>query len=148
MSNDELDDLNKMFIPYEEALYLANKKANFKSYNTYSTENHLSVKPGILLGAKPSEPLMGAQMHKIGVWYIPAPLYQQAFEWIYEKYGLYAETTLWGDGIGFTSIIKRKTSRGLVYSERIVTKNNPSPNWDLDKEKLNCLKELIKFIKN
>ena len=62
------------------------KGINEVAFNNYTTENHPSLQPGILVGMQPSEPLMSSQMYKIGVWKIEAPLYQQVFRWFREKH--------------------------------------------------------------
>lgn len=142
------------FVPYRETLKLMKlgfdlKKAKEPWFNTYTTDNHPSLKPGILVGVKPSEPLMSSQMDKIGVWNIPAPLYQQAFNWLLEKHMLFAETTLWGDGIGYMSNIKeiRQEKFLEVYNLGLATPQRGLPNWDKKKEDLACLTRMIELVK-
>lgn len=85
--------MDKNFIPYKENVDLLRAGFSFKAidepwFNTHSTVNHPSLQPGILIGVNPIEPLMKSQMHKIAVWNIPAPLYQQAFRWFRKEHNL------------------------------------------------------------
>lgn len=77
--------LKKQFIPYEQALKLKELGFNEECLNYYSTPNHPSLQPAILLGSNPSDPLMESEMNKIGVWKIKAPLWQQAWEFFREE---------------------------------------------------------------
>lgn len=80
---------------------------------------------------------------------ISSPLYQQAFRWFLDNYGIFAETTLWGDGIGYMSSIKeiRQEEFKVVYDLGLATPNRGIPNWDRDLESLACLKKIIEIIK-
>jgi hypothetical protein len=84
--------MEKEFVPYKVAIDLVKLGFHDPCLSYYSTSNHPYLQPGILLGGNPSEPLMSADMHKIGVWKIGAPLYQQAFRWLREKYNLFGVT--------------------------------------------------------
>jgi len=123
-------EINKEFIPYEQALALKELGFDEPCFNYYSTPNHPSLKPAILLGNNPSEPLMSSQMYKIGVWKIKAPLYQQAFKWFREKCDLHCNIDPWGYCI-FDDNGTEKT--GFKTYEQA---------------ELECLKKLIEIIQN
>lgn len=78
-----------------------------------------------------------------------APLWQQAFNWFLNNHGLFAETTLWGDGIGYMSLIKeiRQEEFKEVYNLGLVAPNRGLPNWDKNLENLDCIKKLIEIVK-
>jgi len=81
---------------------------------------------------------------------ILAPLYQQAFRWFLEKYSMFAETTLWGDGIGYASSIKeiRQENFKEVYNLGSATPNRGLPNWDKNLEDLACLNKMLEIVKS
>jgi hypothetical protein len=78
---------------------------------------------------------------------IQAPLYQQAFKWFREKYGLFAEITLWGDGLGYISMIKEIKQEEFieVYQKAIIDRGLPT--WSYEEAELECLKKLIEIVK-
>jgi len=123
--------MNKEFIPYEQALEL--KELGFDEeclgyYNIDPSLKHVPFNP------------MPPFEHE---WCLPAPLYQQAFRWFREKYGLayqfqYYHVTKWTFQIlEFTEIkitpntLVSETSKVLTYEEA----------------ELACLKKLIEIVK-
>jgi len=80
--------------------------------------------------------------------FVAAPLLQQAFNWFLDNYGLFAETTLWGDGIGYMSSIKeiKQEEFKVVYDIGLATPNRGIPNWDKGLEDLACLKKIIQIV--
>jgi hypothetical protein len=132
--------MEKEFVPYEQAFAL--KDLGFKEpcLEYYSTPNHPSLKPFILLGINPSEPLMSSQMYKIGIWKIKAPLYQQAFSFFREKYEL--------DGWVVPYL---KLNGSKVYSYIIDGADYDEEDCELnthEEAELECIKKLIEISKN
>jgi hypothetical protein len=77
----------------------------------------------------------------IGITKCSAPLYQQAFRWFREKYGLFAEIKPYliiGTEWRYT-ITNRNNSSGLPYEEEFET---------YEKAEIACLKKLIEIVKN
>lgn len=132
------------FIPYKEASALMILGFKKPCLNNYSTENHPSLQPGILLGIKPDDPLMSSQMYKIGIWNIKAPLYQQAFSWFREKHNMLANVYPNASGFLFEY---RDSIRGTYRFHSKFEGPNDSGCWDTYREaELACLKKLIKII--
>ena len=122
--------MNNEFSPYDQALEL--KKLGFNEeclafYNsTFRTPNELLY------------PQYGGE---VGNWnvenhLISAPLYQQAFRWFREKYGL-------------CIVIKPIDDKKLELGYNL-TKNGliMSPHLTYEEAELACLKKLIEIIKN
>ena len=80
--------------------------------------------------------------------FVAAPLLQQAFNWFLDNYGIFAETTLWGDGIGYMSTIKeiKQEEFKVVYDLGLVTPTRGLPNWDRNLESLACLKKIVEIV--
>ena len=80
--------------------------------------------------------------------FVAAPLLQQAFNWFLDNYGIFAETTLWGDCIGYMSTIKeiRQENFKEVYNLGSATPNRGLPNWDRNLESLACLKKIVEIV--
>jgi hypothetical protein len=76
--------------------------------------------------------------------HLKAPLYQQAFRWFREKYGLYHEIKMFGDW--------DKPQYSYIVSGRTMT--NPAHMWHYEykdsheEAELECLKKLIEIVKN
>ena len=79
---------------------------------------------------------------------ISAPTFSQAFRFFREKYGLFAEITLWGDGLGYTSMIKEIKQEEFieVYQRAIV--DTGLPIWKYEKAELACLKKILEIVEN
>jgi hypothetical protein len=78
---------------------------------------------------------------KMGVPFCSAPLYQQAFRWFREKYGLYSIVDIDSPPITFYYVITKKTQGGIgVQNEKF--------NFNTYEEaELACLKKLIEIVK-
>ena len=130
--------MEKEFIPYEQALELKELGFDEPCFNYYSTPNHPSLQPAILLGNNPSEPLMSSQMYKIGVWKIKAPLYSQAFRLFREKYEL-------------SYCIESHYTDQWFYFYKIEGKdrsyNEIKDYYSYEEAELECLKKLIEIVK-
>jgi hypothetical protein len=131
--------MEKEFIPYEQALALKKLGFNKTTLATYSTKQ----------GSKwiLTFDLSGEGQYPDSSPACVAPLYQQAFRWFREKYGLFAEITLWGDGLGFISMIKEIKQEEFieVYQKAIIDRGLPI--WSYEEAELECLKKLIEIIK-
>jgi hypothetical protein len=134
--------MEKEFIPYKQALALKELGFEEPCLNYYSTPNHPSLQPFILLGINPSDPLMSGQMYKIGVWNIEAPLYQQAFRWFREKYGLKIGIDVWANNYEkwWYCIYSKKNGEWDILLE-----NNNIEFYE--EAELECLKKLIEIAK-
>ena len=79
---------------------------------------------------------------------VAAPTFSQAFRWFREKYGLFAEITLWGDGLGYTSMIKEIKQEEFIeiYQKCIV--DTGLPIWMYEKAELACLEKLIEIVES
>ena len=74
--------MEKEFIPYEQALALKELGFDENCFGYYNIDPQLK-NPAFNM-VKPFE----------HIWCLPAPLYQQAFRWFREKYGLYSWVTM------------------------------------------------------
>ena len=79
--------------------------------------------------------------------FVSAPTFSQAFRFFREKYGLFAEITLWGDGLGYISMIKEIKQEEFieVYKKDIV--DTGLPIWEYEESETACLKKLIEIVK-
>jgi len=129
--------MNKEFLPYEQALALKELGFDESCIGWYVSEEY-----GLEIGAVIKSDLLRDA--------ILAPLYQQAFRWFLDNYGLFAETTLWGDGIGYVSSIKeiRQENFREVYNLGLATPNRGLPNWDKNLEDLSCLNKMLEIVKS
>jgi hypothetical protein len=127
--------MNKEFVPYEQALELKElgfDEPCFKGYteeyktliNISNTHTNLSVKNTL-----PTKPFT-------------APLYQQAFRWFREKYGLEGTPQRADDFMWYKWIIHLYNENGKKYVA----------NWyeynAYEEAELECLKKLIEIVKN
>ena len=124
--------MEKEFVPYEQALALEElgfDSKEFLSLIFVDDENKFYTPSGWV----PNN----------AVW---APTFSQAFRWFREKYGLFAEITLWGDGLGYISMIKEIKQEEFieVYKKGIV--DTGLPIWKYEEAELECLKKLIEII--
>lgn len=130
--------IEKEFIPFEEALALKELGFDETCLAGYDKETEK-----LWIGYVDSQG--GEQFNRS--YHVLAPLYQQAFNFFLKKYNLFVETTLWGDEIGYMSQIKEIKQEEFieVYSLGIATPNRGLPNWDIVKEKQQCLSRLIEI---
>jgi hypothetical protein len=145
--------MNKEFIPYEQALALKELGFNEPCLSYYfsdGTFNDASEEDDILY---PGDPRFHSDTNSSLSEYledelkynaIAAPLYQQAFRWFREKYGLYHVINMFGD--------LDKPQYSYIVSGK--TMGNPAHMWHYeDKDsheetELACLKKLIEIVKN
>jgi hypothetical protein len=132
---------NKDFIPYQEALALKELGFDEPCFGSWEVEktNIPTYTHSVTKFYKNSD-------HPTGK--TSAPLYQQAFRWFREKYGLFAEITLWGDGLGYISMIKEIKQEEFieVYQKAIIDRGLPI--WSYEEAESECLKKLIKIVKD
>ncbi len=119
--------MNKEFIPYEPALELKELGFDEPCFGVYSEHDKTRVYDESVIreGLK-----------------IQAPLYQQAFRWFRENYGLsgWVNESFVGSSQGVISI---KSEIGLKY-HTAVTKLFDT----YEEAELECLKKLIEIVKN
>jgi hypothetical protein len=115
--------MNKEFIPYEQALELKELGYDEECLAYYHQDERLEVDS---LGIK--------RNHYRGKLGVLAPLYQQAFRWFREKYGLDYEITYAG----------KKGEYHAFSVEYIYGNNGNSPSiFSYEEAELECLKKLI-----
>lgn len=118
--------MNKEFIPYEQALELKELGFDEKCLGYYNIDPSLKHIP-----FNPFPPFE----HE---WCLPAPIYQQAFRWFREKYGL----------VGLTNIGTQKFSY-YIFDEKTDSREVTSPmNGSYEEAELACLNKLIELVKN
>ena len=130
-------ELNKEFVPYQPSFDM--KKLGFDEpcFGWHADETHFSARQQ---NYQPNDP------NNVYNWCL-APLYQQAFRWFREKYGL----------IGFISFNKKSTFRIETLPHSNIKLNsykekyfdNNGKLWNTYEEaELECLKKLIEIVKN
>jgi len=124
--------MNKEFIPYEQALELKELGFDQPCFGYYKYEELL---------------IQGQSKNSDHGFSISAPLYQQAFRWFREKCGLSAEITLWGDGLGYISMIKEIKQEEFIEVYRKAIIDTGLPIWKYEEAELKCLKKLIEIVK-
>jgi len=121
--------MNKEFIPYEQALALKELGFDFEDYDILG---FYSKKYGVTTHS---------QLTKNDE-YNPAPLYQQAFRWFREKYGLEGVTQRAEDFMWYKWAIYQYNENGKKYVA----------DWyeykTYEEAELECLKKLIELSKN
>ena len=78
---------------------------------------------------------------KMGVPFCSAPLYQQAFRWFREKYGLYSIVDIDSPPITFYYVITKKTQGGIGVQAEKFNINT------YEEAELECLRKLIEIVK-
>jgi hypothetical protein len=132
--------MKKEFIPYTQALAL--KELGFDE-PCLAIYEHKSKKLLPRSGLIPDW-FNKTDDNKGFEWKMSAPLYQQAFRWFREKYGLYHEIKMFGDW--------DKPQYSYIVSGRTMT--NPAHMWHYEykdsheEAELACLKKLIEIVKN
>jgi hypothetical protein len=141
--------MQKEFIPYEQALELKELGFDYQCVNYYSHYGNGQVHLNNLVLCS-----------KIGVETnndkgILAPLYQQAFRWFREKYGLYH--TIWPefykDGINFNWQIlfwylPKDEWTKYVISDRTMEYEDNGEYPTQEEAELACLEKLIEIVKS
>ena len=140
------------FIPYEQALELKELEFN---------ENCLARFDGGGFRMLPVyDPLKNNEVKES--WFCVTPLYQQAFRWFREKYGIYIKIDLakscgYGlneafyynikipiDQIRFDEITNIRNDKEELFQDWI----NKKANKTYEEAELKCLKKLIEIVKN
>jgi hypothetical protein len=130
--------MEKEFIPYEQALALKElgfDEPCFARYYKAEPHNIQFVLPNYSKDFNEKQFLHNKEV----VLYYSAPLYQQAFRWFREKYGLEPHTKKdWSDGVcwGYESIIE--CVDGIIDCGTFKT---------YKEAELECLKKLIEIVK-
>ncbi len=116
--------MNKEFIPYEQALEL--KELGFKEncFRGYMFQY--------------GEWIISDMMHD-NICSLHAPLYQQAFRWFRERYGLYSEIFV-DDNKTFGFLISSFIEEGRL--DKPITRQFDS----YDEAELGCIKQLIEIV--
>lgn len=126
--------MNKEFVPYELALKLKELGFDETCFGYWNIDPYLP---------NPTFNLVKPFDHE---WCIPAPLYQQAFRWFREKYGLQHDITLTVDGsnqlVGFYILI-HKLDPLLNEDQSIELEVNTT---DREEAELECLTKLIEIV--
>jgi hypothetical protein len=124
--------MSKEFIPYEQALEL--KELGFNELCLfYYTDN---------------EALRIYHQSEIYDYLVGAPLYQQAFRWFREKYGLYSAVNV--DQTmepKFAYCISKYWTDALSWGWDTIVFNSDL-YYDYEETELDCLKKLIEIVKN
>lgn len=133
--------LEKQFVPYEQALQLKELGFNEPCFAYYYTLN------GIDWGLSESYEYFGLD-DEISIWEkfnIPAPLYQQVFDWFNEEHGMYSYIETFENAEG--KLVYDWSIQSCKYEE---TKHIPEikPQHDIQLSRISVLNELIKEIKN
>jgi hypothetical protein len=123
--------MNKEFIPYEQALELKELGFDEHCLAFYGGDGDSKIYYNSLRnGSGDYVPYKASERHK---WF-GAPLYQQAFRWFREKYGLDYEITYAG----------KKGEYHAFSVEYIYGNNGSSPSiFSYEEAELECLKKLI-----
>ncbi len=133
--------MEKEFIPYAEALAL--KELGFDE-STYTWRQHGNGISGDVEGKRD-------YYNRKGDVYTALPLYQQAFRWFREKYGLQHEITRQGTNYWLLTILEidKVTINGIFNGKKYdiddYIKNEPK---SYEESELECLKKLIEIVKN
>ena len=130
----------KDFVPYEEALEL--KKLGFDEPCFTWYWDDIGMYNGLEFGN-----------HNQNSNYVSAPLFQQAFRWFREKYGLKVSFPYWN---GFNKMIPEDLGRDkyeimiIPANHRTISVRNPKGRiWfdTYEQAELECLKKLIEIVK-
>ena len=136
---DIKDDTENEFVPTKIAVVMRDLGFDKKCLGFYGDEKSTKVYFNSLRDATGDyKPFKNNERLS----WVPAPLYQQAFRWFLEKYGLFAEICLWGDDIGYTSVIKSHTKPDVFTATETFNNKNYREAEDA------CLEKLIELIRN
>ena len=123
--------MNKEFIPYEQALELKELGFDELSLDAY----YKTTDGGVSLVRFPDE----ERQINYPFERIPAPLYQQAFRWFREKYGI----------VGVVKFGTQEFTYNIYNNDAIglLTKDSLDFNGTYEEAELACLKKLIEIVK-
>ena len=120
--------MNKEFIPYEEALALKELGFDEPCFAKYEKDGLFQLFHTIEVAAYLTINSNGVN----GI--VCAPLYQQAFRWFREKHGL-------------DSWVYRPDEKLNIWGYNTTLHTNVSPFKSYEEAELECLKQLIKIVK-
>ena len=128
--------MNKEFIPYEQALELKELGFDEVCFGFYNPRHEIGD-----LRANPLYEHTGGCFDNYNRtdYLVSVPLYQQAFRWFREKYGLYYIIQGIGGGLNYDFSI----NKGRVVSTAL----NYTPYPTYEEAELACLKKLIEIVK-
>jgi hypothetical protein len=126
--------MNKEFIPYEQARVL--KELGFDEPCLGYFDPLLG--DYVIINSDCPNPKPSLFNHNISSIVVSAPLYQQAFRWFREKYGLYAD--IYRNGVKFNACIEDLITGN---SKETVTDNGV----EFEEAELECLIKLIEIVK-
>jgi hypothetical protein len=130
------------FIPYEQALELKELGFDEKCYGHYDSIGELNtIEDYARLGANISE-MLSKEFNSISYMkeICAAPLYQQAFRWFREKYGLVG----WVEGNEGKRIFMYRIESPIDSDDQL----NCYPFRTYEEAELACLNNLIEIVKN
>ena len=137
--------MNKEFVQHEEAIAL--KELGFNElclayYQKSSVIGDDTILPLII--RKDATNWNDYSFSKLGVPFYSAPLYQQAFRWFRDKYGLYPNimTSIESYLCGY-EIWDKNNEQSIDYSD-----NTDDWNMTYEEAELSCLRTLIKIVKD
>ena len=120
--------MEKEFIPYKQALALKELGFDEPCFGYYTGDTmHFVLRPLML------------RANELESYVVTAPLYQQAFRWFRESYKLHSTITSISQESWQWHITKPTEPLGKLYDEDFYT---------YEEAELDCLKELIKIVKN
>ena len=139
----ENTNYEKDFVPYEEALALKKLGFDEKCFGYFGVENELMVSVS-----------WNSDFNLQRRNFISAPLFQQAFRWFRDKYGLKISFPYWN---GFNKMIPEDLGRDkyeimiIPANHRTISVRNPKGRiWfdTYEEAELACLKKLIEITEN
>ena len=139
--------MNKEFIPFKEAKRLKKLGFNEPCFGYYENQSKLLIinytNPVHIPEEHKSRPAMFRVDNRNSVlsqWMITAPLYQQAFEWFRDKYRLEQMITF--------NHVTQEYAVMIMYRSSTKAYGWISPIRNYEDARLECLKEMIKIVKN
>jgi hypothetical protein len=131
-----MKNIDKEFVPYQEALELNELGFDFKCVNYYSHYGNGQVH----LNNFVTSSKIGVETNRDKG--ILAPLYQQAFRWFRENYGLY-------HSIGLDDSLENNINCDYQIINHSQSISELETNFkSYEEAELECLKKLIEIVKN
>jgi hypothetical protein len=127
--------MEKEFIPYEQALALKELGFDELCFTIFLREEFRGH-----IGLLPKGFPINSETNNIDI--VSAPLYQQAFRWFREKYGLHRHICYFEDTIVWHGDIYNIKPGGLMNYPMELTNYNTYEETELE-----CLKKLIEIVK-
>ena len=131
--------MENQFIPYEQALELKALGFNEGCIASYTETLRFDVleQNGIMWHTVTNEKLKEYEKA------CTVPLYQQAFRWFREKYGIVAEI-----GINYYTSERKYGYKLYFLKEKSHSASYPYHHLNFEEAELACLKKLIEILKN